>query len=181
MHMLIGFVLASLLRKKKTSQSLPLIHGKFEVSHSIPGRIRFRVPSIESGAGSQIQTVRNELPKIPEIQSVELDTRSGSILVHYDADGIEPHIICGLLIRVFGLENELARRPDSVVQKEIRYIGDAVNQALYNSTAGTLDLTSAFILLSISLGLYKILIQNDRALPGGINLLWWAYVMAKRG
>ena len=86
----------------------------------------------------------------------------------------------GLLIRVFGLENELTRRPDSAVQKEIRYIGDAVNQALYNSTAGTLDLTSAFILLSISLGLYKILIQNDRALPGGINLLWWAYVMAKR-
>jgi hypothetical protein len=66
-----------------------------------------------------------------------------------------------------------------VVQKEIKIIGNAVNQAVYNSTSGTLDLTSAFILLTISLGLYKILLQNDRTLPGGINLLWWAYVMAK--
>jgi hypothetical protein len=180
MHMLIGFVLASLLRKKKTSQTLPLIHGKFEVSHSIPGRIRFRVPSIESGAGSQIRTVRNELPKIPEIHSVEADTRTGSILVHYKSGGIDPQIICGLLIRIFGLENELTHRPDSTVQKEIKYVGDAVNQAIYNSTAGALDLTSAFFILCVSLGLYKILIQNDRSLPGGINLLWWAYVMAKR-
>jgi ABC-type microcin C transport system permease subunit YejB len=178
--MLIGFVLASLLKKKKASQALPLIHGKFEVSHSMPGRIRFRVPSIESGAGAHIQTVRNELPKIPEIQSVDVDTRSGSILVHYDAAGIEPQIVCGLLLRIFGLENELTRRPVSAVQKEIRYVADAVNQVLYNSTAGTLDLSSAFVLLSMSLGLYKILIQNDRSLPGGINLLWWAYVMAKR-
>ncbi len=180
MHMLIGFVLASLLKKKKAKQAMPVIPGKFEVSHSMPGRIRFRVPSIESGAGSHMQTVRSELPKIPEIHSVEVDNRSGSILVHYDRDGIEPHIICGLLIRVFGLENELTRRPVSAVQKEIKYIGDAVNQVLYNSTSGALDLTSAFILLSVSLGLYKILIQNDRARPGGINLLWWAYVMAKR-
>lgn len=179
MHMLIGFVLASLLRKKKAGQTMPVIPGKFEVSHSMPGRIRFRVPLIETGADSQIQTVRNELPKITEIHSVEVNTQSGSILVQYDADGIEPYIVCGLLIRIFGLETELASRPVSAVQKEIKTIGNAVNQAIYNSTAGTLDLTSGFILLSVSLGLYKILIQNDRSLPGGINLLWWAYVMAK--
>lgn len=179
MHMLIGFVLASLLRKKKAGQAMPVIPGRFEVSHSMPGRIRVRVPQIEAGAGSQIQTVQNELPKITEIHSVEVNTRSGSILVRYDTEGIEPHIICGLLIRIFGLETELASRPVSAVQKEIKLIGNAVNQAIYNSTAGALDLTSGFILLTVSLGLYKILIQNDRSLPGGVNLLWWAYVMAK--
>jgi hypothetical protein len=180
MHMLIGFVLASLLRKKKAGQAMPVIPGKFEVSHSMPGRIRFRVPLIEGYAEAQIQTVRSELPKMTEIHSVEVDPQSGSILVQYDADEIEPHIICGLLIRIFGLETELAGRPVSTVQKELKLIGNAVNRVLYNSTAGTLDLTSGFILLSVSLGLYKILIQNDRSLPSGINLLWWAYVMAKR-
>ena len=38
------------------------------------------------------------------------------------------------------------------------------------------------LMLSIlALALYRILIQGDRTLPGGINLLWWTYVMARRG
>ena len=178
MHMVIGFILAALL-KKKGGQTLPVIPGKFEISHAMPGRIRFRVPSLDTRPPSQIETVRNEMPKITEIHSVELNTHSGSILVEYEFGAIEPYIVCGLLIKVLGLEAELESRPESVVQKEIKFIGNAVNQAVYNSTSGTLDLTSAFILLTISLGLYKILLQNDRTLPGGINLLWWAYVMAK--
>jgi hypothetical protein len=178
--MVIGFILASLLKKKKKAgQAMPVIPGKFEVNHSMPGRIRFRIPSLETRADSQIETVRKELSKIPEILSVEVNSYSGSILVQYEVDKIKPYIVCGLLIKVLGLEAELESRPESALQKEIKLIGNAVNQAVYNSTAGALDLTSGFILFTISLGLYKILIQNDRSLPGGINLLWWAYVMAK--
>jgi hypothetical protein len=178
--MVIGFVLASLLKKKKKGgQALPVIPGKFEVSHAMPGRIRFRVPFLESHADSRIQTIQNELPKIAEIHSVEINLYSGSVLVQYDVDGIEPHIVCGLLIRALGLEAELESRPASAVQKELKLIGHAIDRAVYNTTAGNLDLTSAFILLSLSLGLYKVLLQGDRTLPGGINLLWWAYVMAK--
>lgn len=180
MHMVIGFILASLLKKKKKAgQSIPVIPGKFEVSHAMPGRIRFRVPLLETRADSQLDTVRNELPKIPEILSLEINSYSGSILVQYDVDGIEPHILCGLLIKALGLEAELDSNPESTIQKEIKLIGKAINQAVYNSTAGSLDLTSAFILFTVSLGLYKIIVQNDRSLPGGFNLLWWAYVMAK--
>ena len=158
---------------------MPVIPSKFEISHSMPGRIRFRVPALDTSIDSQIQAVRDELPKIPEIHSVEINPYSGSILVQYEVDAIEPYIVCGLLIKALGLEAELDSRPESAVQKEIKLIGNAINQALYNSTAGAIDLTSAFILLTVSLGLYKILLQNDRSLPGGINLLWWAYVMAK--
>ena len=180
MHMVIGFVLASLLkRKKKGVQALSFIPGKFEISHAMPGRIRFRVPLLGTRTPSQIETLKKELPKISEIDSVEVNLHSGSILVQYKIGEIEPYIVCGLLIRILGLEAELESRPESVIQKEIKIIGNAVNQAVYNSTSGTLDLTSVFILLTISLGLYKIFLQNDRTLPGGINLLWWAYVMAK--
>ena len=179
MHMVIGFILAAILKKKKAGQALPVIPGKFEISHAMPGRIRFRVPSLEARADSQIQTIRNELPKIAEIRSVEINLYSGSILVQYDVDGIEPYIVCGLLIRALGLEAELESRPESAVQKELKLIGKAIDQAVYNTTAGTLDLTPAFILLTLSLGLYKVLLQSDRTIPGGINLLWWAYVMAK--
>jgi hypothetical protein len=177
--MVIGFILASILKKKKGGHALPVLPGKFEISHAMPGRIRFRIPSLEARAESQIQTIKNELPQISEIHSVEVNSYSGSILVQYDADRIEPYVVCGLLIRALGLEAELESRPESAIQKELKLIGNAVNQAVYNTTAGALDLTSAFILLTMSLGLYKIFLQNDRTLPGGINLLWWAYVMAK--
>lgn len=179
MHMVIGFILAAILKKKKAGHTLPIIPGKFEISHSMPGRIRFRVPFLETAADSQIETISNELPRIREIQSVKINSYSGSILVEFYTDGIEPYVVCGLLIRILGLEAHLDSRPESAVQKEIKLVGNAVDQAVYNATAGTLDLTSAFILLTLSLGLYKILLQNDRTLPGGINLLWWAYVMAK--
>jgi hypothetical protein len=177
--MVIGFILASLLKKKKAGQALPVIPGKFEISHSMPGRIRFRVPSLSTRTESQIQTVRRELPKINEIRSVEINSYSGSVLVQYEVDEIEPYIVCGLLIKILGLETELESRPESAIQRELRIIGKAVNHAVYNSTGGMLDLTSGFILFTIALGLYKILLQNDRSLPGGFNLLWWAYVMAK--
>ena len=108
----------------------------------------------------RLQTIRNELPKITEIHSVEINSYSGSIVVQYDVDGIEPYIVCGLLIKVLGLEAELDSRPESAVQKELNLIGNAVNQAVYNTTAGILDLTSAFVLLTISLGLYKIIIAK---------------------
>ena len=179
MHMVIGFILAAILKKKKAGRTLPVIPGKFEISHAMPGRIRFRVPSLGDRADSQIKTIRNELPELTEIHSVEINSYSGSILVEYDVDGMEPYVVCGLLIRILGLESELESQPESVVQKELKLIGNAVNRAVYNTTAGTMDMTSAFVLLALSLGIYKIVLKNDRSLPGGINLLWWAYVMAK--
>ena len=137
------------------------------------------VPLIENKESTQIENIRNELTRIPDIKSVEICSNSGSILVQYDAESIEPYIICGILIKVLGLEDALGTHPESIVQKEIRMVANAINQTFYNSTAGTLDLTSAIMILIISFGLYKILIQKDRSLPGGITMLWWAYVMAK--
>jgi len=178
--MVLGFILASMLkRRRKADQSLPIIQGQFEASHSLPGRIRFRVALIENKENTQIETIRNELTKIPDIQSVEICSYSGSILVRYDDERIEPYVVCGILIKVLGLEDALESHPESIVQREIRLIRNAINQTVYNSTAGTLDSTSAFVILIISLGLYKIIFQKDRSLPGGFNLLWWAYVMAK--
>ena len=180
MHMVIGFILASLLKgKRKTGQILPIIRGQFEASHSLPGRIRFRVPLIENKDNTQIGIIRNELSKIPDIESVDICSSSGSILVQYDNERIEPYVVCGILIKVLGLEAALDSQPESAVQREMRMIGNAINHTVYNSTAGALDLTSAFIILIMSFGLYRIIIQKDRSLPGGINLLWWAYVMAK--
>jgi hypothetical protein len=178
--MVVGFILASLLKgKRKAGNTLPVIRGQFEATHSLPGRIRFRIPLIETKNMTQIESLRKELSKVPDLRSVEINAYSGSILVQYNDQRLEPYMICGILLRVLGLESALESHPESAVQREIRMIGNAINQTVYNSTAGTVDLESAFILLVLSLGLYKIILQKDRSLPGGFNLLWWAYVMVK--
>lgn len=180
MHLMIGFVLASLLRRKKNNAlTLPNIRGEFEARHALPGRIRFRVPMLETADNFHIETIQKELSKVPHIHSVNISPFSGSILIQYNTAKIEPPLICGILIKILGLENAFETIPESAVQREIRMIGDAFNQAVYNKTAGALDLTSAIFILTLSLGLYKTIILKDRALPGGFNLLWWAYVVAK--
>ena len=55
--------------------------------------------------------------------------------IKYDVDGIEPLIVCGLLIKALGLEAELESYPESTIQKEIKLIGNAISRAVYNSTA----------------------------------------------
>ena len=165
MHMVIGFILASLLKgKRKTGQTFPVIRGQFEATHSLPGRIRFRVPIIEHRDKAQLDGVRNALSKIKGIDSVEICASSGSILVLYNDDTIEPVVVCGILIKVLGLEAALDSQPVPVIDREMRMIGNAIDHTVYNSTGGALDLTSAAVLLMMSLGLYKIIIQKDRSL-----------------
>jgi copper chaperone CopZ len=178
--MVIGFILASLLKgKRKTGPILPVIRGQFEATHSLPGRIRFRVPLIEHRDNAQINSIRNALKRIKGIDSVEAFASSGSILVLYDDKIIEPIVVCGILIKLLGLEAALDSQPVPAVDKEMKMIGNAIDHTVYNASGGAFDFTSAAVLLMISLGLYKIIIQKDRSLPSGINLLWWAYVMAK--
>ena len=180
MHLMIGFILASLLKSKKNkSMSLPAIRGEFEARHALPGRIRFRVPLLETARSHEIETIQKELSKVPHIHSVNISPSSGSILIHYDTENIEPPLICGILIKILGFEKKFESKPESAIQREFGMLGEALNQAVLNKTAGKMDITSAVFLLLLSLGLYKTMILKDRTLPGGINLLWWAYVVAK--
>lgn len=180
MHLMIGFILASLLKNKRNNPlALPAIRGEFEARHALPGRIRFHVPLLETAQDSEIETIQKELLKVPHIHSIDISPFSGSILIHYNTEKIEPPLICGILIKILGLEKKFDSNPESFVQREIGMLGDALNQAVLNKTAGKLDITSAVFLILLSLGLYKTIILKDRTLPGGINLLWWAYVVAK--
>jgi hypothetical protein len=180
MHMVVGLILATLMNKKNLSgHALPFIKGKFEPKHVLPGRIRFRVPLIETAEKIHLEAVHDQLSKVPQIQSFDISPFSGSILIRYDQDKIDTAVVYGILIKILGLEQLFDENPESIVQKEIKKIGNIFNQTVYNRTAGTVDFASAMTLLTLGLGLYKILVLKDRTLPGGFNLLWWAYVMAK--
>ena len=99
----------------------------------------------------------------------------------YNDEEIKASMICGILLKLLGLEDELDTQPQSLAQKELNLIGTSLNRQVYNSSAGIFDLTSTLALTIFALGLYKIIVQRDRNTPSGFSLLWWAYVIFRSG
>jgi hypothetical protein len=180
MHLVIGYVLARLLRQQKAKiESLPVMRGQFEVAHRLPGRIRFRVPKLQGVDDVVIAAVKKELLGISEITSVHINAVSAGLLVEFDEGKIDAAIICGILLKLLGLEKSFDRPPESAAQKELKAIGKALNRQIHNSTAGILDFQSALFFAVFAIGLYMVVVKRDRRLPSGINMLWWSYVIFK--
>jgi hypothetical protein len=182
MHMLVGLLLTKLLKRAhQPGGFLPRVRGKFEVTHTLPGRIRFRIPMLEGQDKEVIDSVKKELIRLPEIDRVDVNRVSGSLVLEYNNEEINASIICGILLKLLGLEDALDAQPQAVAQKELNLIGRSLNLQVYNSTAGLFDLTSALALTIFGLGLYKIIVLQDRNTPGGFSLLWWAYIIFQSG
>lgn len=182
MHMVVGFLLASLLRKKTRMRTgLPSIRGKLETAHALPGRLRFVSPLLEGLQGSTQKKIGAEIKKIDGIQTVDINAQTGSLLIVYDHSVMQPYVVHGIVVKVLGLENDLEKSPDGLLTREIALIGRSLNQQIYQSSGGLMDLRSSLMISILMLAIYRIVVQGDRALPGGINLLWWTYVMAQKG
>lgn len=180
MHMVVGFVLASLLRKNKTkSSALPSIFGRFEVAHAIPGRIRYRAALLETIDSSLLNRIEKELRKVEGIESVRGNLKSGSLVITYNEAKIKDSVVHGVAVKVLGLEKALEQTPESTLLTEVNWAGRAINRQIYESSGGLLDLKSALLVTLVTFGLYRIVIGQERTLPSGVNLLWWAYILSK--
>ncbi len=182
MHMVIGFLLASLIRKKNRHRAgLPSVRGKLETVHALPGRLRFNAPLLQGLSDRSHQKIGAEVEKVDGIKSVKIDPHTGSLLIQYDPLVIQAVIVHAVVVKVLGLEKELESSPVGVLSQELDLIESSLNQQIYQSSQGLMDLRSSLLLSMLSLALYRITVQGDRTLPGGIHLLWWAYVLSKRG
>ncbi len=182
MHMVVGFLLASLIRKKTGKQTgLPTLRGKLEAVHALPGRLRFNSPLLEGLHHNIHRKISAEIKEVEGIHSADINHHSGSLLVTFDSSQIDPLIVHGVVTKVLGLEQEFEQSPEGLLTREVDLIGRALNQQIYQSSGGLMDLRSSLMMSILMLALYRIIIQGDRTLPGGINLLWWTYVMARRG
>jgi hypothetical protein len=176
LHLITGFILAGLLGKKKDQKRSPLlsITGPIRTSHVLPGRVRFHIFSLKNDE-NKIEIVKKQFPKIEGIKSVQINKVSGSVLILFDQDKLEPELLCAALIRLLDLEKELEKIPKPILSKEFREMGDSLNRAVFEKTGGIIDLWTAVPLLLIILGFRKILMDRTTMWPTGITMLWWAY------
>ncbi len=173
MHILTGMLLAGLPRRGKRSSLLPMLRsGPVQTAHWMPGRVRFRVPSLPEQP-SQVDLVRDTLPTLDGVESVEVNAATGSVLVGYREGQVEPELLFAALVRLLGLEEELGQTPRPGIVKELRSFVDSLNRVVYDRTGGLLDFTSALMILLAAIGITKLLREGKAAVPAGFTLLWW--------
>ena len=194
MHIITGLVMAHFFKKRKDSHTTeaecsrepmaPLLrlHTPVRTEHMLPGRVRFRVPSLCGDVASG-KHLASALDRVASIKKVCVNTVTGSVLIHYDAQTLNAALLVAAVIKVLGLEGELEKVPVSRLQRELRQVSKALNRALYDQTNGLLDMKSAIFLSLAALGTVKLLRQRSLALPAGFTLLWWASngLLGRRG
>ncbi len=176
MHLITGFVLANLFGRKKEPGRSPLLSLRHPIRtrHILPGRVRFETDILINDAKAE-RFLMEQMPKVKGVSRVQISTVTGSVLVEFADNEIQPELLYTVLIRLLGLEKELERVPQSVVLREIRLMGDSLNRAVLERTGGIIDLWTAIPIVLGLVGIRKIMAQGALAVPTGFTLLWWAY------
>jgi hypothetical protein len=174
MHLITGFLLTALLGRKRGQRRirLPSFPGILETAHMLPGRVRFRVPALE-GLDDVAAEVRQRLRKLEGVQSVDVSTVSGSVLLTFRPEDVDPEMLLAAVIRLLGLEEQIEQAPRSRLGFEIREMGAALNRAVHEKTGGMIDLWTALPLVLVALGVRNLVSRNGQP---GWPLLWWAYL-----
>lgn len=171
--LLTGYVLMRTIGKQKKGAEALTFGGALEVSHSIEGRLRVRSERLKSETIGQMVAV--QLTKIDGIDKVKPTALTGSLLVEYNHKKIDKNLLIGAIIKLVGLEEQLELMQHSKVYKEIQHINQAVNQAVLDKTAGTVDVKTLIPLSFVGMATYKILTTGQLTTPSSVTMLWWAY------
>ena len=119
------------------------------VAHSVPGRMRVRVMGTQAERRKAVRAAERELGDRAEVQS---DERTGSLLITYPPEELDPATIVDLLREADStfaalvppsLE-EAVRRPISTVAQGIENRFTSANRSVLDATAGHVDLRVLF-------------------------------------
>jgi hypothetical protein len=175
MHIITGMLLAGLMRRRKGTSLLPMLRtGPVQTAHAMPGRVRFRIPSL-IGGDDAAGTFQERMSSLEGVDAVDVSTVTGSVAIRYRENVVRAELLFAATVRLLGLDEELKRTPRPAVVCEIRGIMDSLNRAVYDRTGGLLDFSSAVLILMAGLGITKLVRDGTAAMPAGFTLLWWGF------
>ncbi len=148
---------------------------KARIAHSVPGRVRFRVPAMrrKSDYFAQVEQV---LGQCPDVESYRVEARTGSILVNYQPDADVSEITAyAEQANLF----QLSKRTES----EVTVLGRAMGQVaqwddrLRDISHGHANLRILFIVILLGFGVTQILRGRSRSIAS--IMLWYAFDLAR--
>ncbi len=178
MNLITGFLMAALLGKQSEKLRSPLLNlrGPVATKHLLPGRVRFHIPSLV-GDMQHLSSVAQLLQKLEGVESAKATPLTGSLLVKYREDTIQPELLVAALIRLLGLEKELAKTPGPRLVTAVREGGDALNRVVYDYSGGLIDLWTTVPIVLAVVGIRRLLLPGTNKLPTALTMVWWAYML----
>jgi hypothetical protein len=139
------------------------------LSHRISGRARLKIPS-KKGDFHYFKSAKEQLPKCNGIETVEVNSMSGSVLIIHASD-IEKIAEYARNSNIFNLKNN---RPDSAnLYSTVSKAFKDINGKVRGITGGDMDIAGAAFLILLGLGIYQISRGNFVA-PAWYTAFWYA-------
>lgn len=151
---------------------LPSFKNALEVKSSIPGRVRFYAP-ILVGNIEVANSFVDQISKIDVIKTCRVNALTGTILMEYDHQLLDPQTLEGAVIKLLGVDKSIDEGRVSEVKKASEKLFAAVNNGLYDFTNGLLDVKSLAGLALIGAGLLDLRRNGGGRLPDYATLGWW--------
>lgn len=145
---------------------------KVVVKHVIPGRIRVaseRLKRIEVG-----EVLMEQLEKVDGIDTITINTTTGSLLLNYNIEKLEEEILI-MALKTLIEEKKEPSKANSDIFNELKLVRDSVDHALMEKTNGKLDLKGAIPAVLIAVALKKLITTKTLGTPSSLTLLYWAY------
>jgi len=186
MHIITGLLFAGLAKMKKSRQANPRVRvprfttGPVQTTHALPGRLRFRVPSLTTDESGRVM-VRERISRIEGVESVDVTPASGSVLIRYRETELEAELLFAALVRLLGLDGEMEARRQPVIPRELGLLAESMNRAVYEKTGGLIDLWTAVLIVLAGTGIRNMVRDPARAFPAGFTLVWWGLNSLRKG
>lgn len=163
------------------------LHG-LHVVHSIPGRTRLKFVALKSHP-HRYQALQHTLASIPGVHHVDVNSQTGSVLLHHDKDAFHSMQFLGAIATAFGLTEllpyDLGEWPALLgdgsssehidLLQRIQNAGTALNRTLSQVSGGQLNANTLLPGILVLLGLRSIMVSDVLAAPRWYEFFWFAF------
>ena len=153
-------------------------YGVIQVKHYQNGRLRLQTDILRENVELE-QDFLNNMRQLSGIDSVRVNSVTGSILIYFDEKIIESSFLYLIVLKLLHLEEEALKNKPGKIKVLLKQTFEAVDMAIYNKSKGYLDLKTLVAGIFAFYGIKKL--RKFPELPAGATLLWWAFIFLSEG
>jgi copper chaperone CopZ len=118
--------------------------------HHVPGRLRVRTPVIKSNE-EKVSDVQNLLKSIHGIRSTSASAVTGSVVIHYDQQAVDPEAITNALTEAGYFDQSKAITNDQYIHNAASKAGQLAWKAVFGAFANSAMQGSPLSLITLLL------------------------------
>jgi Heavy metal associated domain 2 len=147
--------------------------AKAHVAHSVAGRTRLRVHNRHHDRAF-FHDLENRLARFPQVQSLETNPRTGSVLVHHSGSAFD----LLMLAAEAGLGEMIDFEPPEPVASQLQSQFALLDEIVQRATEGRLDLSTLAIFGLFTLAGIQLVRGNQPVIA--VTLIWYAAELLRR-